>query len=157
MRLDADVRTYLAGEYPGLEFQGQPIVLFQLLSHRSGLPFVLPDTTPDKADEVLRGQTITQPLGMVDTAIVLTAAQRARLAKGYDGEGRIAPANPDEFQGAAALKSTLADMLKYTRWPEIGLGLVVLTNAEDATASSRVAAMANQILHTLDARSIALP
>jgi D-alanyl-D-alanine-carboxypeptidase/D-alanyl-D-alanine-endopeptidase len=166
VRLDADIREYLAGSFPGLEFQGHPILLYQLVNHRSGLPFVLPDVPPERANEVLRGQTkaaflehlrhvtldavpgtafrysnagaqlagyilegiygasyeellrrrITGPLGMADTVITLSRAQRARLAKGYDGEGRLAPEVPDELQGAGALKSTIADMLRYARW-----------------------------------------
>jgi serine-type D-Ala-D-Ala carboxypeptidase/endopeptidase len=166
VRLDADVRGYMSGSYPGLEFQGHPIVLYQLVNHRTGLPFVLPDVPPERANEVLRGQTkaaffeqlrhvtldaapgetfrysnagaqlagyilegiygvsyedllrhkITQPLGMADTVITLGPTQRARLAKGYDGEGRLAPGIPDELQAAGALKSTVADMLIYARW-----------------------------------------
>ena len=262
VRLDADVREYLAGSYPGLEFQGNPIVLSQLVNHRSGLPFVLPDVPPEQANAALRGQTkgaflellrhvtldaapgkafrysnaggqlagyilegiygtsyeellrrkITGPLGMSDTLITLGPAQRARLAKGYDGEGRLAPEVPDELQGAGALKSTVADMLSYARWhlaerdpavaltheptftegnysaglnwqmlradgrrliwqeghvpgflsycvviPELDLGLVLLTNAEDRTSSARAASMVNQILSALDPRAPALP
>jgi CubicO group peptidase (beta-lactamase class C family) len=262
LRLDADIRTYLSGLYPGLEFQGQPILVHQLVTHRSGLPFVLPDASPEKANEVLRGQTkkaflehlrgvtlgtapgatfrysnagaqlagyllediygvsyeelvarqITRPLGMPDTVITLTAEQRARLAKGYDGEGRVVPEIPDEFQGAGALKSTVVDMLKYAGWhlaeshpavtlshaptftecnysaglnwqmltvggrrliwqeghvpgylsycvlaPELGLGIVLLTNAEDAQSSARAAGLINKVLSSLDSRAPSLP
>ena len=41
--LDDDVRKYLIGNYPNLEFQRRPIRLKDLLDHRSGLPFLLPD------------------------------------------------------------------------------------------------------------------
>jgi CubicO group peptidase (beta-lactamase class C family) len=41
--LSDDVRSYLDGDYPNLEFDGQPIRLRDLLDHRSGLPFLLPD------------------------------------------------------------------------------------------------------------------
>ncbi len=41
--LDDDVRKYLPGRYPNLEFQHHPIRLKDLLDHRSGLPFLLPD------------------------------------------------------------------------------------------------------------------
>lgn len=44
VRLDDDVRKYLEGNYPNLEFEGHPIRLYDLLDHRSGLPFFLPDT-----------------------------------------------------------------------------------------------------------------
>jgi CubicO group peptidase (beta-lactamase class C family) len=262
VRLDADVREYLAGSYPGLEFQGYPIVLNHLVNHRSGLPFVLPDVPPERANEVLPGQTkgvffdhlrqvtldaapgkafrysnagaqlagyilegiygvsyeellkrkITGPLGMTDTVIALGPTQRARLARGYDGEGRLAPEVPDELQGAGALKSTIVDMLSYARWhlaerdpavalthqptltegnysvglnwqmlradgrrliwqeghipgflsyclviPELDLGLVLLTNAEDRTSSARAASMVNRILSAIDSRAPSLP
>lgn len=51
--LDDDVRKYLDGKYPNLEFEGHPIRLYDLLDHRSGLPFFLPDTRetqPDSAE-----------------------------------------------------------------------------------------------------------
>jgi CubicO group peptidase (beta-lactamase class C family) len=38
-----DIRKYLSGEYPNLEFGGRPILVSDLLDHRSGLPFLLPD------------------------------------------------------------------------------------------------------------------
>lgn len=52
LRLDDDVRKYLDGDFPNLEVDGHPVRLFDLLDHRSGLPFFLPDhpeTRPDFA------------------------------------------------------------------------------------------------------------
>jgi CubicO group peptidase (beta-lactamase class C family) len=43
VRLEDDIRTYLVGSYPNLEFKGQPIRLVHLINHTSRLPFVLPD------------------------------------------------------------------------------------------------------------------
>jgi serine-type D-Ala-D-Ala carboxypeptidase/endopeptidase len=43
VKLEDDVRLYLDGNYPNLEFQGQPIRLSHLVSHISGLPNFLPD------------------------------------------------------------------------------------------------------------------
>ena len=43
LRLSDDLRLYLDGSYPNLEYGGRPIRLFDLLDHRSGLPFILPD------------------------------------------------------------------------------------------------------------------
>ncbi|SFD08988.1 CubicO group peptidase, beta-lactamase class C family [Chitinophaga sp. CF118] len=40
--LDDDIRKYMDGQYPNLEYEGQPIRLSQLLNHTSGLPFSLP-------------------------------------------------------------------------------------------------------------------
>ncbi len=43
VKLEDDVRKYLDGSYPNLEFQGHPIQLGHLVNHNSGLPFNLPD------------------------------------------------------------------------------------------------------------------
>jgi CubicO group peptidase (beta-lactamase class C family) len=43
MSLNDDVRKYLEGGYPNLEYQGHPIELQFLVNHNSGLPFNLPD------------------------------------------------------------------------------------------------------------------
>ena len=43
VKFDDDVRKYLDGDYPNLEFQGHPIQLGYLVNHNSGLPFNLPD------------------------------------------------------------------------------------------------------------------
>jgi D-alanyl-D-alanine-carboxypeptidase/D-alanyl-D-alanine-endopeptidase len=40
--LDDDVRKYLDGDYPNLEYQGQPVRLWQLINHTSGLPMISP-------------------------------------------------------------------------------------------------------------------
>ena len=40
--LDDDVRRYLDGDYPNLEFDRQPIRLVHLLNHNSGLPPMFP-------------------------------------------------------------------------------------------------------------------
>jgi D-alanyl-D-alanine-carboxypeptidase/D-alanyl-D-alanine-endopeptidase len=53
VKLDDDVRKHLDGKYPNLAFEGHPIRLYDLLDHRSGLPFFLPDTPetqPDSTD-----------------------------------------------------------------------------------------------------------
>jgi CubicO group peptidase (beta-lactamase class C family) len=43
LSLTDDIRKYLDGAYPNLEFGGLPILVSDLLDHRSGLPFILPD------------------------------------------------------------------------------------------------------------------
>jgi serine-type D-Ala-D-Ala carboxypeptidase/endopeptidase len=43
VRFDDDVRKYLDGDYPNLQYQGHCIQLNQLVNHNSGLPFNLPD------------------------------------------------------------------------------------------------------------------
>jgi serine-type D-Ala-D-Ala carboxypeptidase/endopeptidase len=43
VHLDDDIRHYLDNTLPNLEYQGAPVRLKDLLNHRSGLPFLLPD------------------------------------------------------------------------------------------------------------------
>ncbi|HEY0334619.1 MAG TPA: serine hydrolase domain-containing protein [Stenotrophomonas sp.] len=43
LSLDDDVRTYLQGAYPNLQYKGEPIRIRHLLSHTSGLPNMLPE------------------------------------------------------------------------------------------------------------------
>lgn len=47
--LDDDVRMYLDGDYPNLEYRGDPIRIRHLLSHTSGLP----NMVPERANTVL--------------------------------------------------------------------------------------------------------
>lgn len=42
VKIDDDIRLYLTGSYPNLEYGGQPIRLYHLLNHMSRLPFFLP-------------------------------------------------------------------------------------------------------------------
>lgn len=60
LKLDDDVRTFLKGDFTHLEFEGHPVRLRDLLNHRSGLPFMLPnrpDLTP-----VYQNEPITKHL-----------------------------------------------------------------------------------------------
>jgi D-alanyl-D-alanine-carboxypeptidase/D-alanyl-D-alanine-endopeptidase len=66
-------------------------------------------------EEIVK-RKIAIPLGMVDTTISLNEAQKLRLAKGYDENGAIVPEVPGIMLGAGALKSTVADLLKYAQW-----------------------------------------
>lgn len=271
--LGDDIRKYLTGSYPNLDYQGQPIRLFHLINHRSGLPFLLPNRPDAFADtsvpssaiasELLQnysrndfftdlhkvrlsstpGSTfnysnsgaqllgyilervynmpfeelvrlkITQPLAMNDTKITLTPADQIRFIKGYNCNGLQMPTSPDQLQGAGALKSTVADMLNYIQWnvaeqdetaklahrptwgdekrysaglnwqirnvanyraiwqdgnipgfsslcvnyPELNMGIVVLSNECDRMTASRTTTLANQIAKTLDERAVMLP
>ncbi len=49
LSLDDDVRLYLQGDYPNLQYKGEPIRIRHLLSHTSGLPNML----PERANQVL--------------------------------------------------------------------------------------------------------
>jgi D-alanyl-D-alanine-carboxypeptidase/D-alanyl-D-alanine-endopeptidase len=278
LRLDDDVRKYLDGNYPNLEYQGEPIRLFHLINHRAGLPFLLPDepqylpgydNQPPAAwlvrirelykhytkndfyndlhrvkleavpgtkfqysnagaqlagyilerlygmsyEEIVRSK-ILKPLKMNSTKIMLTESERRRAAKGYDDQGSVmSDYVPDQLQAAGALKSTAADMLNYVRWqleekdkavklshqptwsdgngystglnwqmlkssenrviwqegntpgfnsycviyPELNIGIVVLTNESDRFSSPRLSLLVNQIIKRIDARAVALP
>ncbi len=50
LRLDDDVRTYLDGDYPNLENGGRSIHIADLVDHRSGLPFFIPDVPQSQPD-----------------------------------------------------------------------------------------------------------
>ncbi|WP_420148160.1 serine hydrolase domain-containing protein [Spirosoma sp.] len=273
VKLGDDIRQYLPGDFPNLTYQGQPIRLFHLINHRSGLPFMLPDR-PDAfsdtsipssaiATELLQNYTqqdfyadlrnvrldnapgytfrysnagaqllgyilervyktpfedlvqqkLTQALDMNQTKITLSTSEQARFAPGYNCNGIQMPPIPDQLQGAAALKSTVTDMLKYVQWnvaeqaeaarlahrstwgdsnrysaglnwqmlnvagyraiwqdgnipgfsslcvnyPELNMGIVILSNECDRSTASRVATLANQIAKTLDERAVTLP
>lgn len=43
INLDDDIRKYLNGSYPNLEYQGQPLKLAHIVNHTSRLPRFLPD------------------------------------------------------------------------------------------------------------------
>jgi serine-type D-Ala-D-Ala carboxypeptidase/endopeptidase len=49
--LDDDVRRYLRGDYRNLEYKGQPVRLWQLINHTSGLPRSLPEKAEWETDE----------------------------------------------------------------------------------------------------------
>jgi CubicO group peptidase (beta-lactamase class C family) len=173
--LDDDVRRYLDGDFANLEFGGEPMRLWHLLNHNSGLPFRLPDMAetrppfPAPSAEVARmlaaygredfyrdlrsvkierqpgtgfvysnaGATllsyvlervlgdsyealvrkrIAAPLGMTDTFVVPGDGQSIRVARGFDESGREVPPPDASMLGAAAIKSTVADLLRYARW-----------------------------------------
>lgn len=64
--------------------------------------------------ETLVRTRVLGPLGMSDTRITLTAADSARLAAGHNAGGQVVPPwDLASLQGAGALRSTAADMLRY--------------------------------------------
>ena len=78
-------------------------LLGQLLARRAGLPYA-----------ALVQKRITGPLGLKDTTIALTPAQKARLAVGHDAS--LAPTpywDLDSLAGAGALHSTANDLLTF--------------------------------------------
>ncbi|WP_170001854.1 serine hydrolase domain-containing protein [Pseudopontixanthobacter vadosimaris] len=66
-----------------------------------------------EAEPLVRAR-ILDPLGMHDTSITLTPAQKARFAAGRDEYNRPTPAwNLPVLAGAGALRSTAGDMVKF--------------------------------------------
>ncbi|MEL6256134.1 MAG: serine hydrolase domain-containing protein [Bacteroidota bacterium] len=43
LELDADIRNYLPGVFPNLEYEGTPITVRNLLTHQGGIPLMFPD------------------------------------------------------------------------------------------------------------------
>ena len=86
--------------------------------------------------EQLVRERILGPLGMTNTAITLTPPMRRRLTQGHDADGSPVPHwDIPTLAGAGALRSTLADMLKFAaavRTPpdnEIGRAIMLSTRA----------------------------
>ena len=69
-----------------------------------------------ETENALYTRIITEPLGLHDTALELTPAQRARLAQGYRQNGQPAPEYGPSFpamNGSGGIHSTLNDMMHY--------------------------------------------
>lgn len=43
VNLDDDIRKYLKGDYPNLQYKGQPVTIKDLISYKSAIPSALPD------------------------------------------------------------------------------------------------------------------
>jgi D-alanyl-D-alanine-carboxypeptidase/D-alanyl-D-alanine-endopeptidase len=96
----------------GLQKVGSPAFLYsnlgvgllgQALANRAGVPYA-----------TLVAQQITVPLGMPDTVIALSDAQRARFINGHAADHRVAHAwDFAALAGAGAIRSTANDMLTY--------------------------------------------
>jgi CubicO group peptidase (beta-lactamase class C family) len=64
-------------------------------------------------EQVVR-ERLCLPLGMADTTITVSGAQRARLASGHSARGDRVPAwDLPGLAGAGALRSTAADLLRF--------------------------------------------
>jgi serine-type D-Ala-D-Ala carboxypeptidase/endopeptidase len=62
--------------------------------------------------ERLVEQYVSAPLGLRDTRIVLSAAQRLRFAQGHGGDGPVPSCTSDALAGAGDLRSTAADIAR---------------------------------------------
>ncbi len=63
----------------------------------------------------LEFESVSQPLGLMDTREVLTSDEQNRLAQGYNYDGSLARYFPDSgnMSGAGYLRSTLNDMTRF--------------------------------------------
>jgi len=61
---------------------------------------------------------VTEPLGLTDTAFVLTDAQKARLMQGHGFDGKAMPDVPtgSVIVGSGGLYSTPKDLLRWMQW-----------------------------------------
>lgn len=175
--LSDDIRKYLKGNYPNLQYHGKPIQLLHLANLTSALPDNLPEKMPAlKAmnpdsqtferkkfqDGFTRGQFLTElhtvkltnepglniahsntavqllgflleniygtsydallikyitgPLKMGSTFITVPTAKQALCARGYNKKGTLMPEIPKDAKSAGGLRSSLADMLVYTKY-----------------------------------------
>lgn len=66
--------------------------------------------------ESLLKKEIFDPLHMRSTRISVPPSLRAKVVTGFDEKGRPMPNIPDELQGAGAIRTTTADLLRYAVW-----------------------------------------
>ena len=106
--LYAFLNGYVLTRDPGASFEYSNVgigLLGQALSNRAGIDYA-----------TLVRKRVLAPLGMNETTIALSAADRAELAIGHDADGDAVP--PWEFKalvGAGGIRSSMDDMLKYLR------------------------------------------
>ena len=80
--------------------------------------------------ETVVTREIFDVLGMEDSSLFLTQAQKANLALGHDSSRRVTPSftAQDIYQGSGMIKSSLDDMLAYLK-ANLGTMATPLTNA----------------------------
>lgn len=85
--LDDDIRMYLQGDYPNLQYKGEPLRVRNLLSHTSGLPNML----PARANTVLADFTDHRTPGQLNAVY---ARYGQRISSGICTRSRL-PACPE--------------------------------------------------------------
>ncbi|HUR91327.1 MAG TPA: serine hydrolase [Gemmatimonadaceae bacterium] len=105
-KLYAFLAAHQLARAPGARFEYSNLgagLLGHVLSRRAGTDY----------ETLVRTRVVT-PLGMRDTKITLTKADSARLAAGHNAGGQVVPAwDLAALQGAGALRSSAADMLRF--------------------------------------------
>jgi CubicO group peptidase (beta-lactamase class C family) len=106
-QLFAFLSTYTLPRAPGAEYEYSNLGF--------GLLGTLLARVANGTYEGLVVDRITTPLGMPDTRIVLSNAQRTRLATGYTAKGAAAPEwqNSGPIAGGGGLLSTTTDLAKF--------------------------------------------
>ena len=91
-----------------------------------------------RAYEELVQERICRPLGLADTCIGVPPAARRRFAQGHNRRGRPVPHwELPVLAGAGALRSTVADLLRFLRL-QLGEGEPALVRAAALTHARRV-------------------
>lgn len=106
-----------------------------------------------KSYEALVREYIAAPLGMVDTFITPTPAQKQRMADGYEDD-KLQPSMSANIQAAAALKSSLPDMLAYARWQMAEQDPVVLLAHQPTYSDGDFSIGLNWQLYKRDTRRV---
>jgi len=101
------LNTYQLAQAPGSQYVYSNLgysLLGDILARLSGNDF-----------GTLAYNSISQPLGLMDTSETLSADQKSRLAQGYAVDGSLAAYFPDSgaMSGAGYLHSTLDDMTRF--------------------------------------------
>jgi CubicO group peptidase (beta-lactamase class C family) len=96
VKFDDDVRKYLNGDYPNLEFQGHPIRLGYLVNHNSGLPFNLPDIPENRPP-------FTAPISPATREMLDHYSRKDFLADLHKVELKTVPGEKFSYSNTAAI------------------------------------------------------
>ncbi|MBK1790046.1 serine hydrolase domain-containing protein [Persicirhabdus sediminis] len=98
-----------------VQLKGEAPFEFQYSNFGVALLAMVLTETYQKSWEVLIREKVTQPLGLVDTAVDLTDEQAQRFAPPYLGEMRVKPMRWTAVVAAGGLKSTAEDLVKFAQ------------------------------------------
>lgn len=96
VKFDDDVRKYLDGDYPNLEYRGHPIQLGQLVNHNSGLPFNLPDIPENRPP-------FTAPVSAATQEMLIHYTRKDFLADLHKVEIKTIPGEKFSYSNTAAV------------------------------------------------------
>jgi len=140
VKFDDDVRKYLNGDYPNLEFQGHFIQLGQLVNHNSGLPFNLPDIPENRPP-------FTAPVSPATREMLNHYTRKDFLADLHKVELKSVPGEKFSYSNTAAvLLSIVLERVYAMPYEEImkqkiaiPLGMVDTTISLSVSQESRLA------------------